>query len=257
MKYKILLLLLSAALPGLAQEFKQKVAANQQVKIQYHKADIRIEGYSGSEIVIQASDYQAPPERAKGLRSLYNTSVDNTGIGLAVEAKEGALLVREATQHPGTYVIRVPENARLSIEDMNWGGGDVTVKGMRAELEVKSLDAQVRLTDVSGPVIANSTSGDINITFSEYSQNGPSMISSVASEVDVSMPAAARADLVLSSVVGEIFTDLDLKMQNRKGQEENMQHVGGGNSTIRATLNGGGAALTIRSTSSNIYLRKR
>jgi hypothetical protein len=257
MKYKILLLLFAVAGPAMAQEFKQKVAAGQQVKIQYHKADIRIEGYKGSEIVIQASNYEGPPERAKGLRSLYNTSVDNTGIGLAVEAKDGVLLVREATQDPGTYVIRVPEGTRLSVEDMNWGGGNVTVKGMRAELEVKSLDAEVQLTDVSGPVIANSTSGDINVTFSDYSQNGPSMISSVASEVDVTMPASAKADLVLSSVVGEIFTDLDLQLQNRKGQEANMQHVGGGNSTIRATLNGGGAALTIRSTSSNIYLRKR
>ncbi|WP_224995460.1 DUF4097 family beta strand repeat-containing protein [Cesiribacter sp. SM1] len=257
MKYKILLLLLAVAGPVMAQEFKQKVAAGQQVKIQYHKADIRIEGYKGSEIVIQASGYEAPPERAKGLRSLYNSSVDNTGIGLAVEAKEGVLLVREASQTPGTYVIRVPEGSRLSIEDMNWSGGNISVKGMRAELEVKSLDAEINLSDVSGPVVANSTSGDINVAFSEYSQSGPSMISSVASEVDISMPASAKADLVLSSVAGEIFTDLDLQMQNRNGQEANMQHLGGGNSTIRATLNGGGAALTIRSTSSNIYLRKR
>ena len=141
---------------------------------------------------------------------------------------------------------------------MNWGGGgDIDVKGMRNELEVKSLNAKVRLTDVAGPVIANSTSGDIVVSFSEYSQKGPSMITSVSSEVDVTLPAAAKATLTLGSVTGEIYTDLDLQMQNKNAKEAGMNYLGGGNSTIRANLNGGGASLTIRSTSSDIYLRKR
>lgn len=128
---------------------------------------------------------------------------------------------------------------------------------MKSELEVKSLDAGVTLTEVSGPVIVNSTSGEITIKFSEYSQQGPSMISSIASEIDVSLPASSKTDLALSSVTGEIFTDLDLKMQSRAGKEQDLQYLGGGNSTIRASLNGGGASLTIRSTASNIYLRKK
>lgn len=259
MKYTILVLLFLVSLPGFSQEFKQKIAANQAVKIQYHKADIMVEGYKGTELLIQARGYEAPPERAKGLRSLYNTAVDNTGIGLSVEVKDGALVIREASQQGSEYLIRVPEGSRLSIEQMNWGGGgDIKVKGMRNELEVKSKTAEVQLTDVTGPVIANSTSGDIVVRFSDYSQAGPSSISSVASEIDVSMPATAKAELVMGSVTGEIYTDLELQMQNKGGKDASMTHLGGGaNSTIRATLNGGGASLTIRTTSSDIYLRKR
>ncbi len=259
MKYKIIILLLISSLPGLAQEYKHKVATNQAVKIQYHKAQIVVEGHKGTELVIQAKNYEAPPERAKGLRSLYNSAVDNTGIGLSVEEQEGTLMIREASQHGTDYIIRVPEGARLSIEQMNWGGGgEINIKGMRNELEVKSKNAEVQLMDVTGPVIANSTSGDIVVRFSEYSQAGPSSISSVASDVDVSLPATAKVEFVMSSVVGEIYTDLELQMQNQGGKESGMTNLGGGgNSTIRANFNGGGASLTIRTTSSDIYVRKR
>lgn len=259
MKYKILLLLLMISLPGLTQEFKQKVTANQAVKIQYHKSQIQIEGYKGTDLVIQAKNFEAPPERAKGLRSLYNTAVDNTGIGLSVEVKDGVLVVREASQRDTNYLIRVPEGTRLSVEQMNFGGGgDIHVKGMRNELEIKSKNAEVQLIDVTGPVIANSTSGDIVVRFSEYSQAGPSSISSTASNVDVSLPANAKAELVMGSVTGEIYTDLELQMQNKGGKDANMTFLGGGvNSTIRANLNGGGASLTIRTISSDIFLRKR
>ena len=258
MKYTCLMILLLIALPGLSQESRQKLAANQPVKVQYHKANIAVEGYKGSEVVIQAKRYEAPPERAKGMRSLYNTAVDNTGIGLSVETKDGVMVIREASQKGGEYVIRIPEGTRLSVEQMNWGGGgDINVRGMRDELEVKSLNAKVRLTDVAGPVIANSTSGDIVVSFSELNQKGPSMITSVASDVDVTLPANAKATLTLGSVTGEIYTDLDLQMLNKNNKEAGMNYVGGGNSTIRANLNGGGTPLTIRSTSSDIYIRKR
>ncbi|WP_040396918.1 DUF4097 family beta strand repeat-containing protein [Cesiribacter andamanensis] len=257
MKHTFLFLLLALALPGLAQEYKQRITADQLIKIQYHKAELRIEAHKGNELIIQARDYEAPPERAKGLRPLYNTAVDNTNTGMSVESKDGQVLIREAMANPGQYLIRVPENARLSIEQMNWGGNNIEVIGMRNELEVKSKTAEVRLMDVSGPVIVNSTSGDITIRFSELSQKGPSMISSVASEIDISLPASAKAELHLSSVVGEIYTDLDLKVQNKDGKEASLTYLGGGQSTIKASLNGGGSTLTVRSTSSNIYLRKR
>lgn len=259
MKYKIIVLLLMISLPGFAQEYKHKVAANQTVKIQYHKAQIVVEGHKGNELVIQATNYEAPPERAKGLRSLYNSAVDNSGIGLSVKEQDGVLVIKEASQHGADYVIRVPEGARLSIEQMNWGGGgEIRVKGMRNELEVKSKNAEVQLLDVTGPVIANSTSGNIMVRFSEFSQAGPSSISSVASDVDVSLPANAKAAFVMSSVAGEIYTDLELQMQNNGGKEASMTNLGGGgNNTIRANYNGGGASLTIRTTSNNIYVRKR
>ena len=94
MKYTCLILLLCIALPGLSQESRHKLASSQPLKVQYHKAKISIEGYKGSEVVIQAKNYEAPPERAKGMRSLYNTAIDNTGVGLSVETKEGTLVIR-------------------------------------------------------------------------------------------------------------------------------------------------------------------
>ena len=85
------LLALGAALlllsPGLfAQKtFKKAFTGSApKVSIFIEKAEIEISGYSGNEIQIEAEgSFPGPPERAKGLKPLYNSAEDNTGIGLA------------------------------------------------------------------------------------------------------------------------------------------------------------------------------
>ena len=60
------------------------------------RSDIRIEGYSGDEVVISAKGYREPPERAKGLKPLYNQATDNTGLGLSVKESDGGLRIAQA-----------------------------------------------------------------------------------------------------------------------------------------------------------------
>jgi hypothetical protein len=285
MKTISIIALLLISLPAWTQEYKQKIGANDRVVIQAHKSEVRVIGYSGSELLIQATDYEAPPERAKGLRPLYNTAMDNTNIGLQVEKIDGGYSIKEASRQSGEYIVKVPAGVRLSIEQMNWGGGgDIVVEGVKGEIEVKSKNADVVLKNVAGPVIVNSTSGDINVEFSSFSQTGPSSINVISGDVDVTMPASSKVNFALSSISGEVFTDMDLSLaKNIKNggdkSEDKAKAYAYSYSTssedgeepkvyfrsyndfpgrsIKATANGGGANFTIRATSSNIYLRKK
>ena len=69
--------------------------------------------------------------------------------------------------------------------------------------------------------------------------------------VDVTVPAQSKANFHLSSDWGEMFSDLDLKVD---GAEE-MKSLS--NRKIDAQYNGGGVDFTIKSNHADIYLRKK
>lgn len=255
---KIVILSLALALwvlPGMAQEYSKSLGGKQKLKILLNRSDLKIEGYNGKEVKITALDYEQPPERAKGLRPLYNDTQDNTNIGLSVVEVEGVLTIREASNQGGEYLLKVPNTARLSIMQLNWGGADINVRDMKSEIEIQAKNADVHLLNVQGPVVANSTSGEIVIVYSALSQEAPSIISGVSSEIDVTLPASSKANLALKSITGEIYTDMDIQLKKKNVKGSDMQVVGGGQ-TIEGTTNGGGAELGIKTISSNIYIRK-
>lgn len=249
----ILSCLLAVLLPAYAQEYTKALGNNQRIILLLNKSEVKVEGYDGKEVKITALDYELPPERAAGLRPLYNNAQDNTGIGISVTEENGAIVIREASNQAGEYVMRLPKNAKLSIEQLNWNGLEIDVQDMKNEVEVQAKNADIRLAGVQGPIIANSTSGEIEIIYSALAPNSVNMISTVASDVDVTMPKGVKADYILQSVTGEIYTDLDIQL--KKEGEGEMELIGGGQ-TIEGSTNGGGPEVGIKTISSNIYLRK-
>lgn len=239
---------------AMAQQYTHQLgnSAENGIEFSLSRSEIFIEGYDGNEVVIENTDYEAPPERAKGLRPLYGGGKDNTGIGLSVEEKNGVLKVVQASSRDGEFKVKIPNNVRLLVEEVNWGGGDISVKNHNGEIEIKSKNGDTILENITGPVIASSTSGDMEITFSGVSSATPTSISLVSGYIDVTMPASTKANLNLSSISGEIYTNMDLSM---KGDKEDMERLGGGHE-IEGALNGGGVEMDLKSVSGDIYLRK-
>lgn len=238
-----------------AQTYTKTFSNNAENAIEFSlsRSSIDIEGYSGNEVVIENTDYEAPPERAQGLRPLYGGGQDNTGIGLSVEEEDGVLKIVQAAVTEGNFVVKIPNNVRLMIEEVNWGGGDIEVSNHNGEIEVKSKNGDVSLQNITGPVILGSTSGDVDIVFSRISDATPSSISLISGYIDVTVPPSEDVDFVMSSISGEIYTDLNLQMD---GEEDNMERLGGGKK-IQGSLNGGGVEVGLKTISGDIYLRKK
>ncbi len=239
-----------------AQEYKTKLAnaKDRKVIIEMAGADIKIEGHNSDEVIIQASSgYEAPPERAKGLKPLYNTAVDNTGIGLAVTPESGGLRIEKAARKDIKYTIRLPRKVAVLYQQANWQGSGIAISNMDGDLEVRTNNADIDLTNVTGPVVANSTSGEVKVIYSSLSQEKPTAISTISGAVDITLPASAKSNLKLRSISGEMYTDFDLGLKNTK---DGMSKVGGG-SNIEGTTNGGGVDIQLNTISSNIYIRKQ
>lgn len=237
-----------------AQEYRHDLGNSPDVSVEFSvgQSDVMVEGYDGSELIIENLDYEEAPERAQGLRSLYYSAEDNTGIGLSVEEENGILRIVPASRDDGDFKIMIPNRARLMLEQVNWGGGDFEIRNHQGEIEVLSKNGDVMMANISGPITASSTSGDFEIEFSQLSQQNPTSISLVSGFIDITLPAGSNANFNLSSVSGEIYTDLDIELAGR--QDDEMSRLGGGGQ-ITGTLNGGGVDVSLKSISGDIYLR--
>lgn len=251
------LILVLAALPiaSQAQEFSYTLGNSSDKSIEFamSRSDVIIEGHDSDEVIIRNLDYDAPPERAQGLRALYNSAEDNTGIGLSVEEENGTLKIITASRDDGDYRLMVPNKVRVMLEEVNWGGGDFEIRNMQGEIEIKSKSGDMKLVNITGPVIASSTSGDMEIVMDRLSQMGPTSISLVSGFIDISLPESSKANLYMSSVSGEIYTNMDVQLSG--DQREGMHRLGGGRK-IEGTLNGGGVEVSLKTISGDIYLRK-
>lgn len=252
-----LLVLVIAGCPQLlcAQDAKKTIPLDgaKRVEIQVERAGIEIVGHDRQEVLLEVDGYQPPPERAKGLRPLYNQATDNTGMGMMVETKGGTMYIKKASSHQLYVKLKIPRQMTLKIEELNFFGGPAfKVKDFDGEIEVISMNAPIHLEKVSGPVIASSTAGSIDVIFSKLNKEKPSAISNVSGRIDVTIDPKAAVTLELSTVTGEIYTDLDIDF----GDEKNgMKAIGRRNS--KGHLNGGGVELSLNAVSSSIYLRKK
>ena len=98
-------------------------------------------------------------------------------------------------------------------------------------------------------------SGPISIVFSSVNQLAPITITSYSAEIDVAMPSNTKANLKLSSLNGDVYTDFDIKFKDEK-ETRGLRYIGGG-SNISGTINGGGVNIMLKALSDNIYLRKK
>lgn len=215
--------------------------------------DLSIEGYAGTEIVVSGgkNDNDGDAERARGLKPIYPSGTDNTGIGVFMEKDGNSIHLHclHSFTQGGRYRIRVPESLALDITRDCVGGGETTISNIKSEIEFKGCH-DIKLKNVSGPLVISTISGEVNVVFTEVSKDKSISITSVSGEVDVTIPAKAGFNLEMGTVMGNMYSDFDLPST----KQGDMERVGG--NTIRAKVNGGGVDIRLHCVSGSVYLRK-
>jgi lia operon protein LiaG len=249
------LLLLFAVTTQAQKEYTMTVkgnAAETWVNISNLFADLIIEGTSGSEIKIVASDYEGLPEKAKGLKPLSATGPENTGIGLSIKQEGNTISIsgahREADE--AEYKILLPKNLKLKLDYNSWQAGDVVIKGMAGEVEAKSQVGDLKFIDVTGPIVAHTLSSDLEVSFSSLAQTSPSSLTSTSGDIDVTMPSSVKGTFKMSTISGGIYTGFEFDF----GEETSLKRAGGQSATGK--LNGGGVEVSLRSISGDVFIRK-
>ncbi len=191
-------------------------------------------------------------DRAKGLKAIYAAGEDNTGVGIQIE-RDGDLLrvkdLKSFMQRHG-FTLTIPAGIDLSLDCGNLGSAKIT--GLSSEIEVNTNVGNIVLKDVTGPVTAHTSTGDIDVVFASVNQSAPISISSSVGAIDVSLPANTKANVKLKSTMGSVYSNFDLEAPRGDGLR-----VVGANRSIEGKLNNGGVNISLKASTGNIYLRKK
>ncbi len=239
-----------------AQTYKIAAASSvKELEIIISNTQLDVRGYEGNEILITSKYHAETDERAAGLTTIYQMAEDNTGIGLNVtESTEKITLLKVSRRKEGSFLIRVPKKLHLVISENEWQGEEINITDMPGSISVHANNSDISLKNVQGPIYAKTTSGDITGTFSDHTKIRQSNISSVSGTIDISLPEGLAANLDMSSISGEVYSDFDLQLE-KADHHKGLEKIGGGRKT-KATINGGGIKLVFSSISDDVYVRK-
>lgn len=210
-------------------------------------------------------------ERRKGLKKIgYKNQNSDLGIYFTIEQKEGELLFKDQNQvgfimtSNESYTIKIPNSLKLIWSTNNCAERDRTgeyrfstaskpssLQNFNGEVEISSTVNNMKLVDVTGPVVLNTIGGNVTV---EFNKKYPKKLYSIYSNngfIDVQIPE--KSNLLVDVIGKSVFSDVDFivleeKEQNDFGHINTKMKLKYGTGTVKMKLNGGYG---------NVYLRKK
>jgi hypothetical protein len=225
-----------------------------------NRRDVLVEARTGTGFMPRpprrrADDEPPPP----GLRRL----TQNGGFG--VEEDRNTVSIDVGPPRHIDFTIEVPLRTNLNIETVM---GSIVVEGVEGELEVESVNGSVTLTNVGGSVVAHTVNGKLTATVARPAPQQPMAFTSMNGSVDVTLPAAVKANLKLRSDQGDVYTDFDLQLRRDSSnpnpnpnpdvdvRRNGRARVIDVDNAIYGSVNGGGPDFEMRTFNGNVYVRK-
>ncbi|HEY3161601.1 MAG TPA: DUF4097 family beta strand repeat-containing protein [Vicinamibacterales bacterium] len=225
-----------------------------------NRRDVLVEARTGTGFMPRpprrrADDEPPPP----GLRRLTQNG------GFSVEEDRNTVSIDVGPPRHIDFTIEVPLRTNLNIETVM---GSIVVEGVEGELEVESVNGSVTLTNVGGSVVAHTVNGKLTATVARPAPQQPMAFTSMNGSVDVTLPAAVKANLKLRSDQGDVYTDFDLQLRRDSSNPNPNPNPGVDvrrngrarvidvDNAIYGSVNGGGPDFEMRTFNGNVYVRK-
>jgi hypothetical protein len=227
-----------------------------QLSVSVFSGAIRVTAYEGNEVIVLAKPHDVDDSRepVDGMRRIPNTS-----LGLTIEEQNNEVNVGgDWTNRAMDLEIQVP--ARTSAQLTTINGGDIIVRGLTGEVELANTNGGIEATDIRGSVVANTTNGDVRVSFVEIDTDKAMSFTTLNGDVDTTFPPGLRAELRIDAGRGEILTDFDFEVKPSAPVVDRGERGGGYrvelSSEVQATVGGGGPVFHFKTFNGNVYVRK-
>lgn len=227
---------------------------------------ITVIGYEGKEVIVESKAQaqvvtpaapEKPSSKYPGMKRLAAASG-----GLRVDEAGNVMKITSPPWKGDTSLaIRVPLNTSLELHTVN--GGDIRVENVSGEIDASHVNGDIVIARGSGAVAAHTVNGKVVASFSRLDGKKPLSLVTFNGDVDLTLPAAAKANLKMSiNNEGEIYSDFELTVQTenvRSVEDERYRHGRyrlNIEKTVVAALNGGGQEITLNTFNGDILLRK-
>ncbi len=209
------------------------VAPDVTVQIRDLSGDVTVDTHESDAVKVEAVKrvWAETAREAEDRSADYKVVVEQEGN----EVRIGAQLVDDA---PGwlparctvDYKVLVPAGAILRVDLTN---GDVTVKGVRGGVELRSTNGDIVTKGLSGSVVATSINGDVEIRSAEPGDlslktvngdirldllalgDGEHSVGATRGEIEASLATGMSVEFTASTMHGEIDLDLPCTVARR------------------------------------------
>ena len=230
------------------------------LKVNLLDGTLTIKGSNRRDVLFVANSQDArdalrrrqPAEPPPGMRRLTQPG------GFGVEERDNEMSLSSGPNRELNLDIEVPLRTKLRVSSVN---GTISVDSVDSEIEINTVDGGITLTNVGGSVVAHAVDGNITATIARVTPQAPMAFTSLNGDLDVTLPAAVKANLRLRSDQGDVFTDFDVQMIASASANRTQQRNGRSvridvNRSIYGTINGGGPDFELRTFDGDIYVRK-
>ena len=154
------------------------------------------------------------------------------------------------------FELKVPRKTNVYLRTV--GDGDVTVKKVEGEFEVKNVNGGIDMTDIVGSGKASTVNGEVTVKFSQ-NPLGDCYFHTVNGSIEVTMQENLSADLRLKTFNGQVYTDYDvqaLPVQAPVEREFGRRRVYRSGNSFGVRVGGGGPTLAFETLNGTINILK-
>ena len=278
-KYLVILILVFP-LYSFSQSLIKEIEGIEKVQINDIYGDLKIVTNSSEKIKTVITGSRTIPGQEFNFRP-ENYQKDNTQLGLHFEHKGKTLIIScsdEQSQFTD-YRISIPKNTAVEIRNKFLSGAgnktvygenniysdylsEINIRGLKSEIVINVFASDIKITNVTGPLVLGTFTGSYNIDFSKLSQDNPSSLELFNGDIQVSLPHDTKSDISLNAERGYIRTDFTIKKaiistENSKVEKKRIHGIifrKYYESKIEGKLNRGGVQLDISGYNGNIKL---
>jgi uncharacterized lipoprotein YajG len=265
---KFIALALSCVALALAQDTQKETiqfsnpSAPHKLDVELMMGNVTVKGYDGRDVLIEYSTSGIPNIYRRGrAQEPPPPGMHRIGGSRALDISESNNTVTIKTSFPinGDFNIQVPADTSVTVKTLS--GKAITIENISGEVEANNMNGQVIVTDVSGPVVAHSMNGKVTASLNRVLPGKDMSFTTFNGDVDVTLPADAKANLKMHADNGDIYTDFDVKLDAQspivvtrpgkpkpKIKEDGMQS---------GTINGGGPEIQFTTFNGRILIHKK
>jgi hypothetical protein len=260
---KFIALALGCAALALGQDTQKETiqfsnpSAPHKLNVELMVGAVTVKGYDGRDVVIEYSTNGNPNYYKRGrAQEPPPPGMHRIGGNLALDISESNNTVTIKTSFPvsGDFNIQVPADTSVRVNTI--GGKAITIDNISGEIEANNMNGQVTVTNASGPVVAHSMNGRVTVSLNRVPPDKDMSFSTMNGNVDVTLPADAKANFKMRADNGDIYTDFDVKLDGQAAPQTGKRKARDGG-TQSGTINGGGPEIQFTTFNGRIVIHKK
>lgn len=174
------------------------------LQIDSYWGDIMIEGYDGTEILLNVGNSEAT-----GGMNLQNLSEVDSEL-FEIKQENGNIQILDLQQNAATplnFYLKVPYNTTLKL-NLN-ESGNIEVNDTDNLVEIDNNSGSVQLDNLRGWAIVNAIDGEINANFEEVEEEKPMSFTTLNGSIYLTFPEDLQADIKVKCNQPGIINDFE------------------------------------------------